>query len=76
MEPIPTNTIKSKHFATLLSVLVLVAIVTIVPHAFAQISYTDGDRPHGPVEPMAWAAGMAIAGLMSGVGVWTAIRRH
>lgn len=63
-----------------LSVLALVAIVAIAPHAFAQqgggIQYTDSDNPAGPLQGMAWGAGLAIVGVMSGIGVWTAVRRR
>ena len=40
------------------------------------IQYTDSDNPHGPLQMVAWAAGIAIFGVMSGVGIWTAVRKH
>jgi hypothetical protein len=40
------------------------------------IAYTDADNPAGPLQGMGWAAGMVIAGVLSGVGVWTAVRKH
>lgn len=76
MESIPNSTIKSKPFAMLLSVLVLVAIVTILPCAYAQVSYTDADNPTGPMMAPGWATGIVMIGIMSGVGVFTAVRRH
>jgi hypothetical protein len=65
---------KPKQAEALLGVLVLLAIVSIAPHAFAQM-YTDLDDPHGPLEGMAWAVGMAAAGVVSGIGIWAAVRR-
>jgi hypothetical protein len=58
-----------------LSVLVLFAIVAILPHAFAQ-TYTDADNPHGPLLIFGWTVGMATAGVLAGVGIWTAIKRR
>ncbi len=60
----------------LLGILVLLAIVTIFQHAFAQVSYTDADNPNGPLQVYGWTAGMAIAGALTGVGIWTTIRRR
>ena len=82
--------IKSKHIATLLSVLALVTFVTISPHAFAQQgSSSTGQQngiPLGPpygtpgyVDPNAvygWSAGIAIVAIMSGVGVWSAVKKR
>jgi hypothetical protein len=94
-----------------LGVLVLVAIVAVSPHAFAQqgpsssgqgqqngvplgssynapagtpqaspssggVTYNDSDNPYGPLSGMTWALGLAAAGVMSGIGVWTAVRKH
>jgi hypothetical protein len=42
----------------------------------AQVVYNDSDNPTGPLQGMGWAAGMVIVGVMSGVGVWTAVRRR
>lgn len=42
----------------------------------AGISYNDSNNPYGPLSGMAWAAGLAIAGVMSGIGIWTAVRKH
>jgi len=40
------------------------------------VTYNDSDNPYGPLSGMAWAAGLAIAGVMSGIGAWTAVRKH
>jgi len=40
------------------------------------ISYTDADNPHGPLQSIGWGAGFAIVGIMSGIGVWSAVRKH
>jgi plastocyanin len=42
----------------------------------AQVVYNDSDNPTGPLQSMGWAAGMIIAGVLSGVGIWTAVRRR
>jgi hypothetical protein len=64
-----------KPARSFLGVLVLLAIVTILPHAFA-ITYTDANNPAGPLQTVGWTAGLAIAGILSGFGVWTAVRRR
>jgi len=64
---------KLKSACTLLGVLGLLVIVGIFPHAFA-ITYTDADNPAGPLQMMGWAAGFAVAGVLSGVGIWTSVR--
>lgn len=66
--------LKVKPASALLGVLVLLAIVTIFPHAFAQSSYTSANNPHGPLEPIAWTAGLAVAGVLAGAGIWTTVR--
>ena len=58
----------------LFSLLALIAVVTIAPHAFA-VTFTDANDPHGPMASMVWVAGMTIAGVMSGIGVFTAVKR-
>ncbi len=74
--------VTSKQTSLLLGVLAMVAVVTLVPHVFAQesatnpLGYTDQDNPTGPMQPIGWAAGMAIAGVMTGVGIWSAVRKH
>lgn len=40
------------------------------------IGYTDQDSPYGPLQMPAWGAGLAIAAVMSGIGVWSAVRRR
>jgi len=42
----------------------------------AGVTYNDSDNPYGPLSGMAWGAGLAIAGVMSGIGAWTAVRKH
>ncbi|MFZ1077630.1 MAG: plastocyanin/azurin family copper-binding protein [Nitrosotalea sp.] len=42
----------------------------------AQVVYNDSDNPTGPLQGMGWIAGMVIAGVLSGVGIWTAVRRR
>lgn len=66
---------KTRSMSVLFGLLVLVVVSVIAPHAFAQVSYTGEDDPHGALQPMAWIAGMAVAGAMSGIGIFTAIRR-
>ena len=62
------------NFAGMLfSVFALVAVVTILPHAFA-ITYTAADNPAGPLQSIGWITGLGVAGVLSGVGVWTAIK--
>ena len=41
----------------------------------AQVVYNDSDNPMGPLQGMGWIAGMIIVGVLSGVGIWTAVRR-
>ena len=64
-----------KPVRSFLGVLVLLAFVTILPHAFA-ITYTDANNPAGTLQTVGWTAGLAIAGVLSGFGVWTAVRRR
>jgi len=64
-----------KSTEMVLGVLVLLAIVAILPFAFAQ-TYTDADNPHGPLQIFGWTAGMAAAGVLAGVGIWTAVKRR
>jgi len=42
----------------------------------AQVVYNDSDNPTGPLQSMGWAAGMIIAGVLSGIGIWTAVQRR
>jgi hypothetical protein len=39
-----------------------------------QVVYSDSDNPYGPLQVMGWTAGISIMGVMSGVGIWTAVR--
>ncbi len=66
---------RTKSISIIFSVLALAAVGAIAPHAFAQVSYTASDDPHGALQPIGWMAGMAVAGIMAGIGVFTAIRR-
>ena len=75
-------TLKSKQTSAILGVLALVAIVTFSPHAFAQQNGVPLGPPYGSpgyVDPnavYAWSAGIAIVGIMSGVGIWSAVQKH
>lgn len=61
----------------LLGVVALAMITVLIPHVFAQgVEYTPADDPHGPLMMTGWAAGMAVVGVMAGIGVWSAVRRH
>ena len=40
------------------------------------ISYTDADNPYGPMSTLGWAGGLVTAGVLSGIGVWSAVRKH
>lgn len=66
---------KSKPMGILLGVLVLIAVATIAPHAFA-VTYTNVNNPHGPFQSIAWGVGLGIAGLLAGVGILTTRTRH
>jgi len=65
---------KTKPLSALLGLLALIVVFTIAPHAFAQ-SPTVADDPHGPLESVAWIAAISVAGVMSGVGVLTTVKR-
>ncbi|MDE1844137.1 MAG: hypothetical protein KGI10_02275 [Thaumarchaeota archaeon] len=69
-----TLTDKTKQMNVLFGVLALIVVVTIAPHAFA-ITFTAADDPHGPMQANAWSAALVVVGIMSGVGVWTTIKR-
>lgn len=75
-------TLESKQSSVILGVLALVVIVTFAPHVFAQQNGIPLGPPYGSpgyVDPNAvygWSAGIAIAACMSGVGIWSAIRKH
>jgi hypothetical protein len=80
------TTIKSKQTSAILGVLTLVAIVAFSPHAFAQqggipLGSSYGSNPVPQPASMdaamaAWSAMIAIVAVMSGVGVYTAVRKH
>ena len=40
------------------------------------VGYTDTDNPVGPLQSVAWGVGLAVMGIMTGVGVWSAVRKH
>lgn len=63
---------KTKSMTVLFGMLSLIVVFTIAPHAFA---LTTADDPHGPLESIAWTAAMAVAGVMSGIGILTTIKR-
>ena len=42
--------------------------------AFAQ-TYTDADNPSGPMAVFAWSAMAIVAGIMSGVGIFTIFKK-
>lgn len=69
------DTKSPKQAGVLLGVLALLAIVAILPGASAQVTYTDSDNPHGPLQIYGWTTGMAVAAALAGVGVWTTIKR-
>ena len=84
-------TLKSKQTSAILGVLSLVAIVTLAPHAFAKQGPSSagqgqqGGIPLGPpynpqsVDPnaiYAWSAGLVVVAIMTGVGIWSAVRKH
>lgn len=71
-----------KRNGVLLVLLALVMTVAATHAVYAQTStannpvgYTSADNPHGPLMMPGWAAGMGAACALSGVGVWTAVRR-
>lgn len=70
-----TSSTRQRYAGILLGVLALVAVGALMPHASAQIKYTEADDPHGPLQSVAWAAGMAVVGVMAGIGVYTTVRR-
>lgn len=71
---------KSLAMVSLFGFLIIASVVSLTPNAFAQqsnnvLGLTPQDDPHGPLQPIAWGVGLAVAGLMTGVGVFTAVRR-
>ena len=40
------------------------------------MQYTDADNPTGPASLSGWAIGLVVAGVLSGIGVWAAVRRR
>ena len=83
--------LKSKQTGILLSILTFVAVATVFPHALAQGPSSSGQgqqggiplgSPYGqqsnpdPNVVYAWSAGIAVAAIMSGIGVWTAVRKQ
>ena len=73
-----TKTIQNtKNFYMLMLTIAIVTLglgSTLSGIAFAQ-EYTDADNPHGPQAIYGWSAMVAAAGVMSGVGVFTAIKK-
>ncbi len=84
--------LKSKQTSAVLGLLILVAIVAIAPHAFAQANPAgvgqQGGIPLGgnygiTTQPspdqgqaLGWGVGMAAAGLATGVGMWSIAKRR
>ncbi|HJU14003.1 MAG TPA: hypothetical protein VJ792_06055 [Candidatus Nitrosotalea sp.] len=66
----------SRLAGILLGMAAMAAFCALVPHASAQVSYTDADNPTGPMQMVGWAAGIGTLGVMAGIGVWTAVRRR
>ena len=83
MSKITTN---KQGTGVLLGILALAAIGTFAQHAFAQqdehaqvvqqLGMTTSNDPSGPLQSMGWTAGMAVAAVMAGIGVFTAVRSH
>ncbi|HJT10643.1 MAG TPA: plastocyanin/azurin family copper-binding protein [Candidatus Nitrosotalea sp.] len=42
----------------------------------SSVGYTDADNPSGPLQMAGWGAGMAVAAILTGVGVWSSVRRR
>lgn len=40
------------------------------------MGYTDADNPIGPLQSLGWTAGLAAAGVVTGIGIWSAVRRR
>lgn len=66
----------SRLASMFLGIVLMATVGAMIPHASAQASYTDADNPSGPLQVVGWAAGIATFGVMSGIGVWTAVRRR
>lgn len=66
---------ESKHAIVFLGVLAILAFVSVMPNVAAQ-TYTDADNPTGPLQAMAWSAGIAVAAVLSGVGIYTTALKH
>lgn len=42
----------------------------------ASVGYSDADNPTGPLQMTGWGAGMAVVAIMTGIGVWSSVRRR
>ncbi len=42
----------------------------------ASLVYSDSDNPTGPLQMAGWGAGMAVAAILTGIGVWSSVRRR
>ena len=42
----------------------------------ASLGYSDSDNPTGPLQMAGWGAGMGVAAVLTGVGVWSSVRRR
>jgi len=69
------TSLESKQAIVFLGVLVILAFMSILPNVAAQM-YNDSDNPTGPLQAMAWIAGIAVIGVMSGVGIYTTTLKH
>jgi hypothetical protein len=75
--------LKSKQTSAVLGLLILVAIVAIAPHAFAQQQGIPLGGPYGTPQPspdqgmvLGVTVGLATAAAVSGIGIWTAVRKR
>ena len=42
----------------------------------ASVGYSDADNPTGPLQMTGWGAGMAVVAIMTGIGIWSSVRRR
>ncbi len=40
----------------------------------ASLGYSDSDDPSGPLQMTGWGVGIAIAAILSGIGIWSSVR--
>jgi hypothetical protein len=74
--------LKSKQTSAILGLLTLVVIVTLAPHAFAQQQGIPLGGPYGTPQPtdqgqaLGWGVGMVTAAVVTGVGMWSIVKRR